>query len=83
MTLVALSALWVIAATLVAFLPMRHQIAPGLVLLLAAPVLIWMLGREFGLVMVLLALFAVVSMFRKPLRVLLRRVLGQGTERTP
>lgn len=83
MTLIALSAFWVIAATLVAFLPMRYQIAPGLLLLLVAPVLIWMLGREFGFFMVLLALFAVVSMFRKPLRFMLRRALGQIKDGSP
>lgn len=80
MTLVVLCAVWVIAATAVAFLPLRYQYAPGILLLIAAAVLIWMLGREFGLLVVLLAVFAVVSMFRKPLRYFVRRALGQTPE---
>ncbi|MEM9551205.1 MAG: DUF2484 family protein, partial [Pseudomonadota bacterium] len=40
---------WVILATLVAFLPLRLQYAPGLLLLVAAPVLILWLGHDFGL----------------------------------
>ncbi|MGB5837644.1 MAG: DUF2484 family protein, partial [Albidovulum sp.] len=35
--------LWVLAATLVAFLPMRRQFAPGLALLIVAPaIIIWL-----------------------------------------
>jgi len=42
------AALWALVATVVAFLPMRWQYPPGIVLLIAAPVIIVMLGQEYG-----------------------------------
>ena len=74
------SCLWVVAATCVAMLPMRWQIVPGFVLLLAAPVLIWMLVAEFGLVAGVLAALAFLSMFRRPLRYYARRILNRSQE---
>ncbi len=71
---------WVVAATLVAFLPMRYQIVPGLGLLLSAPVLIWGIGAAYGWIPVLLATAAFVSMFRRPLRYLALRALGRSRE---
>ena len=59
--------LWVVAAALVALLPMRRQYAPGLALLLAAPVLIVWIGAVHGWVPAGLGLAAFVSMFRRPL----------------
>ncbi len=58
---------WVLAATIVACLPLRLQRPPGLLLLLAAPVLIWLLYRDFGALAAAFGLFALGSMFRKPL----------------
>ena len=49
MLLLILAALWVLAATGTALLPMRHQYKPGLLLLLMAPVLIGLLAWEYGL----------------------------------
>lgn len=80
MSLLVITGLWVIAATIVAFLPMRYQYAPGIALLLAAPVLIYMIGRDFGLLVGALALFAFLSMFRNPLRYFWKRALGQKPE---
>ena len=80
MTLVVFSCLWVIAATCVAMLPMKWQFAPGIVLLLAAPVLIWLLAAEYGLWIGGLAALAFLSMFRHPLRYFARRVLGRVQE---
>lgn len=80
MTLVILGSLWVIAATVVAFLPMRYQYAPGILLLAAAPVLIFLLGREFGWVAGLLALLAFLSMFRNPIRYFAKRAMGHKPE---
>lgn len=71
-----LSCLWVIAGALVSFLPMRWQIAPGLALLVAAPVLIFWLGMVHGWPLALIGGFALVSMFRKPLGALVRRLAG-------
>lgn len=76
-----LACLWVLAAVAVALLPRRWQYAPGVGLLAAAGWLIWRLAAEFGPWVVLPALLAVVSMFRRPLGVLLRRLRagpGQG-----
>lgn len=63
-----ISALWVVAATAVALLPMRRQYVPGVALLVAAPVLIVWLAMDYGWIVALLALAAFVSMFRNPLR---------------
>ena len=66
--------LWVLAATAVAFLPMKRQYAPGLVLLVAAPLLVLWLGWTHGWLWALVALAAFVSMFRHPLRYLAKKV---------
>lgn len=76
-SVVVLACLWVLAATGVAFLPRRWQYAPGLALLAAAVWLMWALAGEYGAWVVLPLVLAVVSMFRWPLAVLLRR-LGPG-----
>ncbi|SEP95463.1 Protein of unknown function [Loktanella sp. DSM 29012] len=75
-----LSALWVIAATVTALLPMRHQYVPGLALLLVAPVLIVWLAVDLGWIVGLVATLAFVSMFRNPLRYLIARLRGQRPE---
>jgi len=75
-----LAALWVIAAACVAMLPMRWQYAPGLGLLLLAVPLLVMVGREVGWIWVAAVLFAVLSMYRRPLWALalyLRRRIGR------
>lgn len=74
------SALWVLAATVVAFLPMRRQYAPGMVLLAAAPVLVVWLGYDYGWFWSLAAVLAFVSMFRNPLRYFWRRWRGTNPE---
>lgn len=71
------AALWVIAASAVAFLPMRRQFAPGLVLLVAAPVLIVWIGMSHGWLWSAIGLGAFISMFRRPLWYLARKTLGQ------
>ncbi|MCF6234137.1 MAG: DUF2484 family protein [Rhodobacteraceae bacterium] len=60
--------LWVFAATGVALLPMRRQFPPGVVLLIAAPVIIFWLGMDFGLIIGAAASAAFISMFRNPIR---------------
>lgn len=72
---VVFACLWVLAATIVAFLPMRRQFAPGLVLLIAAPVLIVWLAADFNIWIGFAAAFAFVSMFRKPLHYLAKRAI--------
>ncbi len=71
------AALWVIAASVVAFLPMRLQFAPGLVLLVAAPLLIVWIGIVHGWLWAVLGVGAFVSMFRRPLWYLARKAIGR------
>ena len=72
--------LWVMAATLVAFLPMRAQFPPGVALLIAAPVLLGWLAAVHGIWVFCAGLFALLSMFRRPLLFLARRTLAPGIE---
>lgn len=76
-TPLVLGALWVIASAIVAMLPMRAQMVPGVALLIAAPVLLVWIGWAHGWVWLALGLFAFVSMFRNPLRYFARRALGR------
>ncbi len=71
------AALWVIAASAVAFLPMRRQFAPGFVLLATAPVLIIWIGAVHGWIWSAIGLAAFISIFRRPLWYLGRRALGR------
>ncbi|SHJ63212.1 Protein of unknown function [Shimia gijangensis] len=75
-----LACFWVVAATVVAMLPMRRQYVPGVALLLAAPVLIGAIWWDYGMWVGLAALFAFVSMFRNPLRYLWKRARGEKPE---
>lgn len=72
-----LGALWVLASALVAMLPMRRQMVPGIALLIAAPVLLVWIGWAHGWVWLALGLFAFLSMFRNPLLYFARRALGR------
>ncbi|WP_371223379.1 DUF2484 family protein [Roseovarius sp. 2305UL8-3] len=80
MTLIGLCIAWVLAATAVAFLPLRFQYVPGIALLIGAGVLIWLLAGDYGLLPAALGLLAVISMFRKPLRYFALRAMGQTPE---
>ena len=72
-----LGCIWVLAATVTALLPMRHQYVPGVSLLLAAPALLVWIGIAHGWLWVLLGLAAFGSMMRNPLRYLIARMRGQ------
>ena len=80
MTLLWLCVAWVFASAIVAMLPMRQQYIPGVALLLAAPVLILMVGVQVGWLVALLGLFAFVSMFRNPLRYIWAKIAGKNPE---
>ena len=75
-----LGCFWVLAATVVAFLPMRRQVPPGIVLLIAAPILLIFIGYEHGGLVAFAGTAAFVSMFRNPLRHLWRRARGEKLE---
>ena len=72
--------IWVLAGAFTAMLPMRYQKWTGLPLLLAAPVLIWLIGADYGWWAAAIALLAFGSMFRFPLRYLWKRLRGQEVE---
>ncbi|TNC73812.1 DUF2484 family protein [Rubellimicrobium roseum] len=72
------SCLWVLAATATAMLPMRHQMVPGLALLVSAPVLMVWLALSVGWWMGVLGLLAFLSMFRRPLGALVGWLLRRG-----
>lgn len=72
---------WVIAAAITATLPMKYQFFPGSVLLLVTLPLIAFIGYENGWVMTFIALFAVLSMFRRPLIYYTLRAMGKPVER--
>lgn len=78
-----LACLWVLAAAATAMLPMRAQMVPGLALLLAAPVLILLIGASHGWLWAIPALLAFVSMFRNPLIYFVRRALGRAAPPPP
>ena len=71
-----IAALWVIAAAITAMLPMRAQMVPGMTLILTAPLLLVWIGLTLGWLWVAIGLFAFISMFRRPLNYLARKVLG-------
>ena len=71
------SCLWVVAASGTAMLPMRRQMAPGLLLLVSAPVLMVWLAVQVGWMAGVVAVLAFVSMFRRPLGALLRWARGR------
>lgn len=73
-------ALWVLVATIVAFLPMRFQYAPGFGLLTAAPVLLGWIAYNHGWWWFAGGVLAFISMFRNPLLFLLSRARGETPE---
>lgn len=73
--------LWVLATCALALLPIRAQFAPGALLLLSAPALLWWLGRDHGPVLVAALLLALLALFRKPLAYLLQRRTRPEPER--
>ncbi len=79
----AIAAVWGLAATVTAFLPLRRQFVPGIVLLLAGPAVIGWLAVDYAWPVPVLALLAFASMFRHPLRYLLARLRGQDPALPP
>lgn len=77
-----LACLWVVASAVTAMLPMRFQYVPGVALLGASVPLAVFVGLEHGWIWVAVVLFAVLSMFRRPLYFIGRKVLGLDREET-
>lgn len=78
-----LGCFWVIAAAIVAMLPMKAQMLPGMALLVAAPVLLVWIGWAHGWLWLALGLYAFLSMFRNPLLYFARRALGRPADLPP
>jgi hypothetical protein len=72
--------LWVLAAAATAMLPMRRQYAPGITLLILAPVLIGWLAWSHGLWIGIAALLAFLSMFRNPLIYFAKKAMGKPVD---
>ena len=77
---VILGVIWVFASTVVAFLPMRHQMIPGGALFFSAPVLVLFIGYQHGWVWIVPCLLAFLSMYRNPLRYFWRKWRGLEIE---
>lgn len=78
-----LGCLWVVAAAIVAMLPMKQQMLPGSLLLIAAPFLLGWIAFVHGWVWLAIGLFAFLSMFRRPLLYYLRKMLGLSADLPP
>lgn len=70
------AAVWVLAATVTAFLPYRRQFPPGIVLLILAPLILIWIGWEHGWLWLFIGLAGFASMFRNPLIYFWRRWRG-------
>jgi Protein of unknown function (DUF2484) len=73
--------LWVLAATVTAFLPMRRQYLPGVPLLILAPVILIWLGVQHGIWITGVATLAFLSMFRNPPIYFARKAMGLPVQR--
>ena len=72
-----LAFLWVVASVITGMMPMKHQFIPGLTLLILTPFMLGFLGYQYSIWVVLLGLAAFISMFRNPLKYLVRKALGK------
>ncbi|MBO9402134.1 MULTISPECIES: DUF2484 family protein [unclassified Shimia] len=75
-----LACVWVLAAAVVAMLPLQKQFAVGWALFVAAMILIAVIFYEHGWLFGGLALFGFVSMFRRPLNYYVRKWMGLPVE---
>ena len=79
MSLIA-GCIWVLAATIVAMLPMRAQYPPGIILLIAAPVLLGWIAWDHGGWLFAIGFLAFASMFRNPLIYFAKKARGEQPE---
>jgi hypothetical protein len=66
-----------------AMLPMRYQYVPAVILLIAAPILILLIGIQVSAWVAIAAIVASISMFRNPLRYLWAKICSQNLQRPP
>jgi hypothetical protein len=72
---------WALAAGVTAMLPYRRQFPPGIVLLVAAPVILIWIAVDHGVLPAALGTLGFLSMFRNPMIYLVRRALGLPVRR--
>ena len=83
MTLLWACIIWVFASAACAMFPMRYQYVPAVILLIAAPVLILLIGIQVSAWIAIAAVVAFISMFRNPLRYLWTKIRGQNPQLPP
>lgn len=72
--------IWVVVATIVAFLPFRAQFPPGIALLLVVPFVLGWIALEHGVWVTLAGGVAFLSMFRRPFGHLMRHCIARSRE---
>ena len=72
--------IWVVAGSIIAFLPMRYPMWVGGPLLLSGLALIVWIGAENGWAWSLAGLAIFISLFRKPLMALVKYLLGKPVD---
>ena len=83
MTLLWACIIWVFASAACAMFPMRYQYVPAVILLIAAPVLILLIGIQVSACIAIAAIVAFIAMFRNPLRYLWAKIRGQNPQLPP
>lgn len=71
------------ASAACAMLPIRYQYVSEVILLIAAPILILLIGTQVSAWIAIAAIVASISMFRNPLRYLWAKIRGQNLQRPP
>jgi len=63
--------------------PIRYQYVPAVILSIAAPILILLIGIQVSAWIAIAAIVASILMFRNPLRYLWAKIRGQNLQRPP
>ena len=66
-----------------AMLPVRYQYVPAVILLIAAPILILLIGIQVSAWVAIAAIVASISMFRNSLQYLWAKICSQNLQRPP
>jgi hypothetical protein len=74
---------WVFASAACAMLPMGYQYFPAVILLIAAPILILLIGIQVSAWIAIAAIVGSISMFRNLLRYLWAKIRCQNLQRPP
>ena len=83
MILLGACIVWVFASAACAMLPIRYQYVSAAILLIAASILILLIGTQVSAWIAIAAIVASISMLRNPLRYLWAKIRGQNLQRPP